>query len=133
MLVIFFALSTAVALLSRRPLLDRIAIVVSAIPIALVSNLLRIIVTGVLHETVGSEIANAVFHDLAGWLMMPLGLGLLWLELAILSRLLLEPKSPRYVAPAQNRPRQVPPPSAARRARASARSVARPKRKAGLP
>src|SRR5207244_4033561 len=61
MLVIFFALSTAVALLSRRPLTDRVAIVVSAIPIALLSNLLRIIVTGVLHETVGSEIANAVF------------------------------------------------------------------------
>ena len=49
--------------------------------------MLRITVTGVLHQTVGSKIANAVFHDLAGWLMMPLALGVLWLELRLLERL----------------------------------------------
>jgi exosortase len=125
MLVIFFAISTAVALVSRRPLGDRIAIVVSAVPIALFSNLLRIIVTGVLHETVGSAIANAVFHDLAGWLMMPLALGLLWLELAILSRLLIDPKPAALPRPAGNRPRQVPPPQP-RRSRAARRLPPRP-------
>ncbi|MBY0528429.1 MAG: exosortase/archaeosortase family protein [Gemmataceae bacterium] len=100
MLVIFFALSTAVALLIRRPLGEKIVIALSAAPIALISNIIRITVTGVLHETVGSEIANMVFHDLAGWLMMPLALGMLWLELQFLARLWLpEPvAAPRRTA-----------------------------------
>jgi exosortase/archaeosortase family protein len=92
MLMIFFALCTAVALFLRRPLADRIAIVLSAIPIALVANLTRIIVTAVLHKTVGGHLANLVFHDLAGWLMMPLALGVLWLELRLMSWVLIEPQ-----------------------------------------
>ncbi len=91
MLMVFFALSTAVALLMRKPLWERLLVCASAIPIALLTNLLRITATGLLHETVGKEIADAVFHDLAGWLMMPLALGLLALELKLLGRLLIEP------------------------------------------
>lgn len=87
MLMIFFALSTAVALLSERPLWERIVVILSAVPIALISNIIRITVTGVLHLLVSSEIADLVFHDLAGWLMMPLGLLLLWLELWLLAHL----------------------------------------------
>jgi exosortase len=93
MLVIFFALSTAVALVVRRPLWERFLIAASAVPIALAVNVARITATGVLHNTVGSEIANAVFHDLAGWLMMPLALALLGVELAILNRLLVGPRA----------------------------------------
>jgi exosortase len=93
MLVIFFALSTGMALLIRRRLADKIFIVLSAIPIALVVNIIRITATGILHDTVGSAWANAVFHDLAGWLMMPLALGILALELLLLKRLLIEQPS----------------------------------------
>jgi exosortase len=89
MLVIFFALSAAVALLSQRTLWERFLILASAIPIALISNITRIAVTGILHVTVGSKVADLVFHDLAGWLMIPLALGLLWAELALLDRLLI--------------------------------------------
>jgi exosortase len=88
MLVIFFALATAFALLLRRPLVIRLLLVLSAAPIALIANIVRITATGVLHETVGSEVANLVFHDLAGWLMMLLALGLLGLELLVLQRLI---------------------------------------------
>jgi exosortase len=91
MLMVFFALSTGVFLLVDRPLGQRIALLLSAVPIALIANVVRITATGVLHETAGSEIANAVFHDLAGWLMMPFALGLLWAELWLMSRLLLDP------------------------------------------
>jgi exosortase len=91
MLVIFFALSTAVVMVIQRALWEKLLIVASAIPIALFVNVIRITVTGVLHVCVGSAIANAVFHDLAGWLMMPLALGLLWLELTLLKHLLIEP------------------------------------------
>jgi exosortase len=90
MLMVFFALATGVALVSRRPVWDRIAIVASALPIALFVNLVRITATGVLHGMDKSELANTFFHDLAGWLMMPLALALLGLELKILSWLLIE-------------------------------------------
>jgi len=75
----------------RRPFWEKAVVVVSAMPIALVVNVMRITVTGFLHEKVSSSVANAVFHDFAGWLMMPVALGLLWLELIYLNHLLLEP------------------------------------------
>lgn len=91
MLVVFFALSTAFALLVKRPLWEKACIVLSAVPIALAANVLRITSTGVLHELVNSEVANVVFHDFAGWLMMPLGLGMLWVEMRVLNILLIDP------------------------------------------
>jgi exosortase len=80
-LLLFFAVSTAVALVIERPLFDKVMVVLSAVPIALISNIVRVSVTGILHETVGERIANLVFHDLAGWLMMPIALALLGIEL----------------------------------------------------
>jgi exosortase len=90
MLVTFFALATAVALVLKRPLLDKCVIVASAIPIALIANLVRITATAVLLETVGDRVAMFVYHDLAGYLMMSLALALMWVELKLLSRLLVE-------------------------------------------
>jgi exosortase len=100
MLVIFIALSTAVAIVVQRPLLDRLIIVLSAVPVALLANITRITVTGLMHQWVGRELADLVFHDLAGWLMMPFALILLWLELALLSRLFVEqtPQGPMPLA-----------------------------------
>jgi exosortase len=91
MLFTFIAMATGVALVIGRPWLDTLVIIASALPISLFVNVARITVTGVLHETVGSRLANLVFHDLAGWLMMPVALGLLWIELDLLTRLLVAP------------------------------------------
>jgi exosortase len=99
MLVVFFALSTAFALIVRRPIWEKLLIVASAMPIALAANVLRITATGVLHETVSSELANAVFHDFAGWLMMPIGLGMLGAELKVLQMLLLPPQDGPTLVP----------------------------------
>jgi exosortase len=90
MLFTFFAYAVATALVIRRPAVDKALIILSAVPIALAANITRIVVTGVLHETAGGRVADAVYHDLAGWLMMPLALGVLWAELSLLSRLLVE-------------------------------------------
>lgn len=113
MLMVFVALSAAMALLARRPLLDKILLLVSAIPIAVVSNILRITATGILHETTNSETANVFFHDLGGWLMMPLGLLFLGVELKILSHLLIDPPPapPKAtpVPPVSRRVRKAPP------------------------
>jgi exosortase len=93
MLVVFFALSTAVALLIRKPLWEKLLIAASAIPIALASNILRITVTGLFYDAFGNHFGGEFFHDLFGWLMMPLGLMFLGLELWLLKRLLIEPAS----------------------------------------
>lgn len=99
MLMVFFALSTLVAVLStKRPLLERLILVASAVPIALTSNILRITATGVLHETTENVAAKAFFHDAAGWLMMPVGLAFLWVELKVLALLFPKravPRAPR--------------------------------------
>ena len=90
MLTIFVALAVAITLVTDRPMWERIVIVLSAIPIALLVNTIRITVTGVLHLTVGTEIADKVFHDLAGWVMMPMALGFLYVEFQILSHLVID-------------------------------------------
>jgi exosortase len=117
MLVVFFALAAAVALVARRPLLDRFVVVLSAVPIALAANIARITATGVLHEFADSATANAFFHDVAGWFMMPLALALLAVELKVLGALIpvvpVEQFRPtrRPVArrPVAARPRPAPP------------------------
>jgi len=86
MLMVFFALTTAVALLASRHLFDKLFIVASAVPIALVTNVARITITAILQDQVGAH-ASELFHDLAGWFMMPLALALLWLEIQLLDRL----------------------------------------------
>jgi exosortase len=93
MLMIFFAFSTAVAIVGHRMLWERILIVLSALPIALACNVLRITVTGALYGSGQDKLADLVFHDLAGWLMMPLALGLLWLELKLLSHIVIVEES----------------------------------------
>ncbi|MBI1832742.1 MAG: exosortase/archaeosortase family protein, partial [Planctomycetes bacterium] len=90
MLVVFFALSTGVAILIAKPLWEKLVVAGSAIPIALASNVLRITITGVFYDSFGANFGGAFFHDLAGWLMMPLGLIFLGIELWILSTLLIE-------------------------------------------
>jgi exosortase len=92
MLVTFFAITTGTILVVRRPLFETVLIVLSAIPIALVANVIRITATGILYAAAGSAVAEAVFHDLAGWLMMPLALGFLWMEYRVLAIVLVEPE-----------------------------------------
>ena len=92
MLMTFFALATALAMIVRAPLYDRLTLVASAIPIAILANVIRITATGVAYHLAGkdSSVAELIYHDLAGWLMMPMALGMLWLELKFLANLLLE-------------------------------------------
>ena len=92
MLTIFIALSSAIAMiLTQRPIWERFILVVSAVPIAILVNVFRITITGVLYSfNVDSELVNHIFHDWAGYLMMPMALGLLFLEMQILQRIVIE-------------------------------------------
>jgi exosortase len=90
MIFMFSAFTAGAALLLDRPPIDKALILLSTLPIALAANVLRITVTGVLSETVGGRVADAVYHEWAGWLMMPVALAALWLELAALSALFVD-------------------------------------------
>ncbi|RIK74952.1 MAG: exosortase [Planctomycetota bacterium] len=89
MLTIFGAMSVAMVMIIDRPWWDKLVILLSAVPIALASNVIRIVTTALLYLAFGQETPwlNQIIHDWAGFAMMPIGLGLLWIELAILSRL----------------------------------------------
>jgi exosortase len=93
MLVVFFALTTAVAMLVKRPIWERVAIAASAIPIALVSNILRIAATGLVCEFASRDL-GAEFHDIAGLVMPVLGATLVAFELWVLNNLFLD--DPRF-------------------------------------
>lgn len=93
MMMLFFAVCFAAAFVVKRPPLDRAVLILSAAPVALLANMMRIVTTGVLHQTVSHEAADALFHDLAGWFMMPLAVVLLWGEMKLLDCLLVAPES----------------------------------------
>lgn len=94
---ILVAMCVAVAILTTRPWWDRLVILLSALPIAIVSNVFRIVVTGLIwmamDNLAGSDPgAIAKYRDpIHSWIglivMMPFALGLLLVELKILSLL----------------------------------------------
>ena len=87
MMTSFFALATGMALVIERPNWEKCLIILSAPMIAIVSNVLRISATAIAYEFGNEKMAELIFHDLAGWLMMPVGLLLLWGELFLFSKL----------------------------------------------
>ena len=90
MLLSFVTLITATVLLIRRPIWERVVLLASALPIALVSNILRITVTAWCYHRFGRETGERLAHDAAGWAMMPIALGLVYLELQVLSWLFVD-------------------------------------------
>ena len=90
MLLSFVTLITATVLLIHRPLAEKVLLLLSAVPIAIVSNVVRITLTALAYRWLGPETGERYAHDYAGWAMMPLALGLVWAELALFSRLFVE-------------------------------------------
>ena len=90
MLLSFVTLIVATVLLVPRPLPERIVLLLSAVPIAVLTNILRITVTAVAYRALGAKVAEAYAHDYAGYAMMPVALALVWLELTLCSRLFVE-------------------------------------------
>lgn len=76
MLTIFVALAVGWVLVDRTIWWERLAIIASAVPIALAVNVVRITATGMM-VTVNEDLAERVFHDWAGYVMMPLAVALL--------------------------------------------------------
>jgi exosortase len=104
MLYSFFALTVGACMLIDRTWLEKLLIGLSAIPIAVAANCIRITATALAYEYMSAEFAQKFFHDVAGWLMMPIGFGLLFVVLFLLERLILkEPDSTPRASPRGSR------------------------------
>jgi exosortase len=85
MLMTLSATITATIILVPLPTWKRIVLLISIMPIALVTNMARIVITGYCYYLIEGPKAKAWAHDVSGWLMMPMALLLVGLELGILS------------------------------------------------
>ncbi len=105
MMMLFFAICIGAAFVSHRPLWERLVMIASAAPIAVMSNVARIVLTAILYEIAGRwpavlnlETSGETIHNWAGYLMMPFGLLLLLVEMSLLSKLLIAPMPDRPLA-----------------------------------
>lgn len=65
----------------------RALIVLSAVPVTIFTNSVRIASVGILYRSFGARVAEGFFHGYSGWLIFMAGLGLLLLEMRTLSRI----------------------------------------------
>ena len=112
MLLSFATLITATAILCRRPILDKVILMLSIVPIAILANIVRITITAYFFQMPQfvAKISGLLnwkpddfTHDGAGYLMMPLALVMIYIELRLLD-LLLVPDEFAEVKPATLKP-----------------------------
>ncbi|MBW2186000.1 MAG: exosortase/archaeosortase family protein [Deltaproteobacteria bacterium] len=85
-LMSLIALAVAYAAFSHTSHIKRIIIVLSAVPIAIATNMFRVIVTGVLAQYYGAAAAEGFFHEFAGITVFAIAMVLLFLLGAILTK-----------------------------------------------
>ena len=67
-----FALACGYLIAFRREVWEAMLLMVSVVPVALLANAIRIVVTALLFQHFSDEAAQHFSHDVAGWLMIPL-------------------------------------------------------------
>lgn len=87
MLTIFIGLSVALVLLIKRPWWDKFTILLTAIPIAIFVNVVRIVLISLTYRMTENEVVREVMHNQGGLSMIFFAMGLLYLEQALLDRL----------------------------------------------
>jgi exosortase len=84
------ALAFAYLIIVRRAWWEKALLLVSVIPIALIANSTRIVITALLNQYVSGEAAQRFTHDVAGWVMILYAAGLFALVLWYLGKLVRE-------------------------------------------
>jgi len=87
MITSFFVINSMVALLVKRDMLQKLIIVASSIPVALLCNTIRLTATSVAFTLIDSAKWESAFHDFGGLAMMPVALAIIVFELWILSNI----------------------------------------------
>ncbi|MFC1781157.1 exosortase [Planctomycetota bacterium] len=91
MITAFFVITGLVALLIKRPLWEKITIIASSLPIALLCNTIRLAITAIFFTILEGEYWEQIFHDFGGYAMMPLALAVIVAELWLLKKLTTPP------------------------------------------
>ena len=86
----FVALGVAMAYLEYRSPVHRIILLFSTIPIAIICNIVRVFLTGVIHIYIGEEYATGTLHTLLGMVMLLLAFGLYGLLAWVMETLFIE-------------------------------------------
>ena len=89
MLTAFVVVGSVLAYVIARPRWQKFVMLISTVPVAIVCNIVRLVVTAELFRVTSSETAERFFHDFAGWTMMPMAVLWLLAELWVMSRLVL--------------------------------------------
>ncbi len=72
LLMAFLALGVAMAYLYHRPLWQKLVLLASTIPIAILCNCVRVVITGYIYVFIDQKYAQGVYHDMLGLAMLPL-------------------------------------------------------------
>jgi exosortase len=86
-LVGIYALAFAFVLFSRWSWWQKGLALAAALPIAIVANVTRVVVTGLLYQFSSSAAARHFMHDFSGLVMIPFAAAMFWLFLIYLDRL----------------------------------------------
>jgi len=93
MLTAFVVVGCVLAYVVERPRWQKNCLILSTIPVAILCNLIRLVITALMFLWVGGEWAERFFHDFAGWTMMPMAVLLLAAELWVMSRLIVQDRA----------------------------------------
>lgn len=94
MMVTFAAFSVGAVLLMTRTRFEKGMVLLGIVPIAILTNVLRITATGVSFAFLTDKGTRDVLHDAYGYLMMPAGLALLAAEVWVLKKLVIDEPQP---------------------------------------
>ena len=87
MITAFFVISGLVVLLAKRAWWEKLIILVSSLPIALLCNTARLAITAIAFTVLSGEHWEKIFHDFGGYAMMPLAIAVIVTELWLLTKL----------------------------------------------
>jgi len=97
MITAFFVISGLVVLLVERAWWEKLVILISSLPIALLCNTIRLAVTAVFFTILKGEYWEQIFHDFGGYAMMPLALAAVVGELWLLAKLTVLPTEEKAI------------------------------------
>jgi exosortase len=91
MITAFFVIGAWVVLLVKRTWWEKLVVLISCLPIALLCNTIRLAITAIAFTVISGDRWEQIFHDFGGYAMMPLALGAIVAELWLLSELMVPP------------------------------------------
>jgi exosortase len=93
MITAFIVICGLVVLLVKRAWWEKLIILASSLPIALLCNTVRLTITAMFFTVLEGKYWEELFHDFGGYAMMPLALAAIVVELRLLTKLTVPPET----------------------------------------